>query len=121
MADQNLCFHRFWLGSLGGVQTAVYADYSSKLETASREFEHDHAAKTVADRCKPSIDQCLRCQHCQPRSPPSRHCFGVSAQFRNLGKHALAITGNAVAVHIASKYNEAAPRQQSGAPFGVVI
>jgi hypothetical protein len=99
----------------------VDANYSCEPHAASRQFEYGHPAEAVAHPCDAPIDSGLRCQHVYSCARPLAQSRAVSAQFHNPGHHAFTITCNAIAVHVASKYDEAELSQPPRSPFSVVV
>jgi hypothetical protein len=97
------------------------ANYACKFHAAPRQFEHGHPAEAVAHRCDAPIDSGLRCQHLYSHLRPLAQSRAVTAQFHNSGHHAFTIACSAIAVHVASKDDEAELRQPPGSPFSVVV
>jgi hypothetical protein len=121
VADEYLCLDQPRLSWLGRVQAPVDANYSCELHAASRQFENGHPAEAVAHPCDAPIDSGLRCQHLDSRARPLAQSRAVTAQFPNSCHHAFTIACNAIAVHIASKYDEAELSQPPRSPFSVVV
>jgi hypothetical protein len=63
----------------------------------------------------------VRNQHLYPCAGPPTQFGRVTAEFHNSGHHAFTIASNAIAVHVASKYDEAEFRQTPRPPFGMVV
>ena len=121
MADEYFGLDHPRLSWLGRVQAPVDANYSRELHAASRQFEHGHPAEAVAYPCQAPIDSGPRCQHVYSRACPLAQSRAVTAQFHNSGHHAFTIACNAIAVHVASKYDEAELSQPPRSPFSVVV
>ena len=121
VADKYLCLDQPRLSWLGRVQAPVHANYSCQLHAASRQFEHGHPSEAVADPCDAPIDSWLRGQHFYSRARPLAQSRAVTPQFHNAGHDALTIACNAIAVHVASKYDETELSQPPRSPFRVVV
>src|SRR5580765_3913531 len=97
------------------------ANYARQFHAAPRQFEHGHPAEAVAHRCDAPIDSGLRCQHLYPRLCPLAQSRAVTAQFHDSSHDAFTIACNAIAVHVASKYDEAELRQPPRSTSSVVV
>lgn len=70
------------------------------VESVASHFEHGQATKTVADRREATVHLHLRAKPVNSRTCPSAQDAGIATQLSDQSHNPLAITGDAVPVHV---------------------
>src|ERR1700722_1144721 len=103
------------------VEAAVDADDTGDGRAAAGEFENGHAAEAVADGGDVGVGERMRFQGVEASGGAAGDAIGFGAEFVDASHDALAIAGDAFAVHVAGEGGLAEFGQTAGAIFGVVV
>jgi hypothetical protein len=121
VADKDLSFYRVFLSGMRRLQRSMDTRDSVQIGTAPREFERGHSSKAIADSRDAAIHQWVCPQSIQTgRRSPAQFC-GVVAKFQDAGHHTLAVTRNAIAIHITGKRNVTQLREPGRLPSRMFV
>ena len=99
----------------------MHAHHARKIDPVSRELEHHHTAEAVAHRRDAAIDERMRCQNVDARLGPFSKQQRIRAKACDAREDALAISGHAVAVHVARERHVAQPGEAVRALLGMRV
>src|SRR5580693_4942641 len=122
MADEDLRFDGVGRRGLAlCVEAAVDADDASDGRATAGEFEDGHAAEAVADGGDVVIGERMSAEDFDSSVSATRKAVRFGAELGDAGHDALAVAGNAFAVHVAGEGDVTEFGEAAGAIFGMVV
>ncbi len=97
------------------------ADDAGDWRAAAGEFEDGHAAEAVADGGDVGVGERVRAQYVDSGGGAAGEAVGFGAELGDASHDALAVAGDAFAVHVAGEGDVAEFGEAAGAIFGVVV
>src|SRR5258708_30474233 len=99
----------------------MHADDAPKVDPVSRELEYGHPTETVAHRGEAAVDERLRCQHVDASLGPVPKPPRIGSKVGDAREDALAISCNAVSVHVTREHHVPEVRETARAALSMRI